>query len=81
MVDRDCDSCALELVPAETDAGDGGDNRLDDDGVHELPVHELLERQRPQRAQRLTVEAECVRARASCTTLKPPQYASTSNGS
>ena len=68
---RHGDAGALELVPAQADAGDGGDDRLDDDRVHELSVDELLERERPQRAKGLAVEAEGVGRQGELNQVEP----------
>ncbi|WP_346094424.1 hypothetical protein, partial [Pseudonocardia benzenivorans] len=38
---------AAQLLPAQPDAGERRRHRLDEDGVHELAVGELLQRQEP----------------------------------
>src|SRR3954453_20298358 len=49
---------AMQLVPPQTATVDGAGQRLDDDEIHELSVHDLLTRQGPQRAQAFAVERE-----------------------
>jgi hypothetical protein len=48
------------VFPAGACALDRADRRLDDHEVHELPVDELLQWERPQRSHRLAVEPERV---------------------
>lgn len=58
---RDAEAAVpLHPVPPQVHAGHGGDNGLNDDEIHELPVNELLKRKGPQRAEALIVEPEGV---------------------
>ena len=47
-------------LPAEAQAVQGARNRLDHDQIHQLPIHELLQRQAPQRSKPFVVQAEGV---------------------
>src|SRR5712691_7314047 len=49
---------SLQVTPAGANADESADRRLDDDEIHQLSVHELLERQSPERLERLPVDPE-----------------------